>query len=103
MAVNAQIKSTFLGWEDHGIFTFSLRLEGDGWGQGSQAWSYQIDDGALSRHMKALLKAVGVSQWESLPNTFVRIKRDSRGMVSHVGHITKDQWFNHEEQQQESP
>jgi hypothetical protein len=32
MFENVKIADTFLGYEDHGILTFMLTLEGNGWG-----------------------------------------------------------------------
>lgn len=32
--VNAKVASTFLGYEDHGMLTVFLNMEGAGWAQG---------------------------------------------------------------------
>lgn len=31
---NAEVKSVFVGYEDHGLLTVSIGFEGDGWSQG---------------------------------------------------------------------
>lgn len=71
MRKNALIDSTMLGFEDHGIFTFSLGLDYGGTHQG--AGLLCLSGGDPTTYMEsgiellaATLKVVGVEQWEKL-------------------------------------
>lgn len=105
---NAKIKSTMLGFEDHGIFTAYITLEGDGWGQGFGGFTFcePIKDGGrflyrrgtayAASYIMALLKALDLERWEQLPGTLVRYRRSgggSMGKIESIGHIYKEQWF----------
>ena len=96
---NALIKSTFLGVEDHGIFTLWLRLEWDGSGQG--AGGRALDEskdgnrvGTIYGHQMIIdiLQTVGVSKWEDLPGKHIRIKSD-HSRVYEIGNLLKDDWM----------
>jgi hypothetical protein len=101
---NARIRSTTLGWEDHGIFTAFVDLEYDGSGQGFGG--YALDEWRGERNatgkrfgtswgMEFIMRVceiVGVKRWEELPGKYVRADADS-GKVYRVGHITADKWF----------
>lgn len=75
----ATIKSTFLGIEDHGIMTAQLNLEWSGPGISSGGWSLdrpikvggtqtvRIGSAFGMDQVMAIMKTVGVSQWEKLP------------------------------------
>lgn len=76
------IKSTFLGQEDHGIFTAMLHCEGDGvgisvGGYGLDAWSEEdnrrIGTSYGLEHIKAILRVAGVDTWEKLPGTHILV------------------------------
>lgn len=43
--------------------------------------------------IRQILKTVGVNKWEDLPNQYLRIKITD-GVISDIGHIIKNQWFN---------
>lgn len=98
----AQITHTSLGYEDHGIFTFYLTLEGDGWGVGFGGRVLDTYNKTLKRRVGtaygleqigAILRTVGVSNWEQLKGQYVRCKTDGLGSkVSRLGHIIKDVW-----------
>lgn len=66
----ARIESTHLGFEDHGIFSITVRFEGDGWGQGFGPIFFREDV------VKAILKACGTSTWEGLKGRVVFVLRD---------------------------
>lgn len=59
------IASTFLGREDHGIPTFSLALEGAGWGV--SAGGYRLGTGSVALMIR-ILEVVGAESWEKLPS-----------------------------------
>jgi hypothetical protein len=71
---NAKITDTFLGWEDHGIFTFMLGLDYGGVHQGAGQLCLGNDKGVHARTgelISAILRTVGVDQWEKLPGRYV--------------------------------
>lgn len=91
---NAKINGTFIGTEDHGIFSININFEGDGWSQGTG--HYFAAEGAVERWIKGVIKVVGVERWEDLPGKLVRIRRDGGGLsgrIIAVGDIFKDNWF----------
>ena len=107
---NAIIKSTMLGYEDHGILTAFVTLDygGSGQGFGGRAFDEPIKDPLtndfISRRGVAygmewiarVLNTVGVESWEKLPGTPVRVKMDI-GKVYAIGHYLEDKWFDPKE------
>lgn len=89
--VNCRIKSTTLGYEDHGILTFYLHLEGDGWGQGYGG--YVLGSEFTTRVIKGVLDTVGVSKWEDLPFKYVRVDKEPWGKIFRLGNIVEDKWL----------
>jgi hypothetical protein len=102
---NAQIKSTMLGTEDHGIFTFTLNLDYGGSAQG--AGMYALDEPQKDKKGEFLgrfgtangmqtimdiLDCLEVSSWEALIGEHIRVEADS-GQVYKIGHLLKDQWY----------
>lgn len=76
MGYNAIIKSTSLGWEDHGILTAYLHCEWPGAGVGVGGFGLdEFDERGKPRkgtaygldHIMRLLETVGVNSWEKLP------------------------------------
>jgi hypothetical protein len=101
---NARIERTSLGWEDHGILTCSLQLKLPNGGQSFGGWA--LDDAPLKpgtgrvptafglAYITRLMEAVGVSCWEKLCGTHVRIARaELNGRIVAIGHIIEDRWF----------
>lgn len=73
----AKIRATFLGIEDHGIFTSVLDLDYGGSGQGAGTLCLDYNDrelgqrvesvpGAVHRWVLGCLRACGVDQWEKV-------------------------------------
>ena len=107
--LNAKIKSTMLGYEDHGILTFMLYLDcGDGTSQGFGG--YQLDTPVhheghfLGRAptkapgliLKRILETVGVERWEDLRGKVIRIQRREEVLhapITRIGHMLDDKWF----------
>ena len=92
---NAKIKSTFLGTEDHGIFTANLTLDYGGGGFqdfGSHELKYEKYG---IEYLERILKTLGIESWEDLPGTVCRVKADRRH-VEAIGHFIEDKWFNPE-------
>lgn len=98
---NASITSTFFGVEDHGILTFSITLEGDGWGQSFggialDSWNDQKNKRSEGFApglilMRDIISAVGATSWETLTGKYCRVERES-GMISSLGHPVKNKW-----------
>lgn len=67
----AKIRSTFLGYESHGIFTFSLTLD---YGNGSMqdAGGYILTaEGEANHFISGVLGACSVRSWEEIPGRTV--------------------------------
>lgn len=90
--VNAKIESTNLGFEGHGVFSFMLHLDYGGGGQGFGG--YALGGEYTNQVIKGILKTLDVENWEDLPGTFVRVKREQRGKIHEIGHLLDDKWFN---------
>ncbi len=102
---NAKIESTFLGWEDHGIFTYNIVVSygGSSQGFGQRALDEPIHnekDEFLCRQGTAwgmemvisLLRVVGVGSWEKLAGTPVRVKIKD-GLIVAIGHYLEENWL----------
>ncbi len=94
---NAQIRSVWLGVEDHGLVTAWVNLDYGGSSQGFGGWNF----GAASKpitsafgieYLRRLLETVGVKSWEELPGKVVRVDADF-AKVYRIGHALKDAWF----------
>ena len=88
--INAQIKKTFLGKEDHGIPTLYIHVEYEGVQQGFGGYDLRFKD--YHTMPQDILDVLEVSCWEKLPGTYVRIVRLSETLTS-IGHITKEKFF----------
>lgn len=101
---NAQIMSTSISMADHGCLTFTIVLEGNGWGVGYGG--YCIGTGYLGADefkgsgkgleaMMRVMDVVGVEKWEDLKGKYVRCKVGGWGSgVDEIGNVLKDKWFN---------
>ena len=97
--VNARIRSTHLGYEDHGIFTFLLDLDYGGAGQGFGTYALDEHDGKRRVGTASgmgiiieILKVVGVEKWEDLPGKYVRA--DAEHIKVHgIGNVLEDKWL----------
>lgn len=104
---NALITNTFLGYEDHGILTFSLGLDGGGCyvGYGHRAldeYSEKLDKRVPADKSLAciaeVLNVVGVKKWEDLKGKHVRVESHGLGgSVTKIGHIIEDKWLDLDE------
>lgn len=98
---NAEIESTFLGFEDHGILTCYLHLRYDGGGQGfggfcldnfSEVDSRRVGSAFGAEFIRQVLLTVGVERWEDLPGQRIRVEAES-SKVHRIGHFLKENWF----------
>lgn len=108
MIKNAKIRSTMLGREDHGIMTFMLYIDFDGYatcGVGGYALD-QYDPNSKIRVFNAksmeviskILDIVGVNSWEELPGKYIRFEDDERGSyITKIGNIIEDKWIDFKE------
>lgn len=102
---NAQIKSTMLGREDHGIMTFMIFVEWGG-GIGCGIGGYALDEynketktrvfcAESMEAVSKILETVGVETWEQLPGKYIRIKEKGWGeTIDEIGNLMEDKWFN---------
>jgi hypothetical protein len=111
--VNARVKSTSFGIEDHGVLSFMIHLEwrGGGQGLGGYALDYHVGytkdaDGDNDQEIRAgfgpgliamrrIMEVVGVEKWEQLPGTLVRVQTAGWGSSRPpiIGHIINELWF----------
>ncbi len=106
MSENAKITSTFLGKEDHGIFTCYINLKGDGWGVslGGYALDGWVDDlgkrVATNKGLELIaeiLHVVGVDSWEKLTGRYIRIEGYGLGKrITKFGNLIEDNWLDFE-------
>lgn len=103
---NAQIKSTFLGREDHGIFTAFLYLDYGSSSQGFGGYTlgtlttedkHQYNRGQSCKFgIKFLLQVLDVLEvesWERLPGTRLRVDKKDFLELYGIGHYLKDKWL----------
>jgi hypothetical protein len=100
---NAVVKRTQLGIEDHGILTAFLHVGSGGWGQGFGGYTLdQYDETRKKRiggkhagiFVRRVLETLGADDWEKLPGTPCRIRRDIvSGPIVAIGHFTDNKWF----------
>lgn len=99
---NAKITDTFLGFEDHGIFTFCLYLYYDHCHQGYGHYSLEESGKGYpytTEVIMEILKVVGVTKWEDLKGKLIRIRVSGAGCetkIEAIGNILEDEWFNFE-------
>lgn len=102
---NAEIKSTMLGVEDHGIMSSYIFVEfGEHYSCGFGGYALDGYDAqkkdrvptvAMGVFVAGVLAALEVEKWERLPGTLCRIKIDPTisGTISAIGHFRKNKWF----------
>ncbi len=101
---NAQIVSTMLGREDHGIMTFMITVRFGACSCGIGGYALDgYDRETKTRVFRAksmeavskVLDVVGVDTWEQLPNKYIRIKDKGWGStIDEIGNLMEDKWFN---------
>jgi len=104
---NAEITSTMLGNEDHGIFTCYVTVEGEGWGGGFGGYGLdqyipekkeRIGTAYGLEFIKRILSTLEVSSWENLRGTPVRVETEGPGgRILRIGHFKKKRWFDPQE------
>ena len=108
---NARISKTMLGFEDHGIFTCYVFVDGEGWGCGFggyalDVWNKERKSGRGEREGTAygaqfivsILRTLEIDSWEKLPGTPVRVETEGiGGRILRIGHYLKNRWFDPKE------
>lgn len=102
--LNAQITSTKLGREDHGIMTFmifvktefySVGVGGFGLDRYDRENENRVFSSAGLEAISKILEVVGVDSWEDLPGKYIRIKDNGLGTpIEEIGNLIEDKWFN---------
>lgn len=89
---NAQIADVFLGFEDHGIFAFSMGFRFPNAYQSFGAYAIQDEKGV--NFIKSILKALRVDSVDKLEGEYVRVKRPNSATdpIVAIGHIVEDSW-----------
>lgn len=102
--LNAQIKSTKLGFISNGIFDFTLVLEIQG-GSGVSFGGWAIDQYDKEKDRRVgtsygmnmimrILEVVGVDTWEELKGKYIRIKHTKfEDRVFSIGNLMKEEWI----------
>ena len=100
---NAKITHTDLSMADHGVLTFTLTLEGAGWG--CNFGGYVIGHGYLgadkfegsakgTESLMRIMDTVGVEKWSQLTGKYVRVVTEGWGSsITKIGNIISDKWF----------
>ena len=71
----AKINSTFLGIEDHGIFSINIDFDYGGSAQGTG--HYGVEGEACAKFVQGMIRACGVSQWEHLKGRTIYVLREN--------------------------
>jgi len=92
---NATIKSTMLGYEDHGLFTCQITVDYGGSCQAFGGWTIK---GTASIWITKILEVAGAETWEELIGKPIRVKH-TRQQISAIGPYLHDadddeSWFN---------
>lgn len=102
--LNAQIKSTKLGFIANGICSFDLILDIQG-GGGVCVGGWALDGPDNKREKRIgsaygmsvimrILEVVGVDTWEELKGKYIRIKDVHLGdSVTSIGNLMKEEWI----------
>src|SRR5574337_736859 len=80
---NAKIVKTFIGLEDHAIFTFFITFD-----YGQAAGGYCIENVDFIR---PILKVLKKGSWEELPGSFCRVNAE-HAKIHAIGHLLEDSW-----------
>jgi hypothetical protein len=92
---NARIASARLYLCDHGVWTSTLTLEGEGWAQGYDG--FRMQEGPwMGMWVRGVCAMLGVDDWSKVEGSLVRLKRFGQWggtRIVALGHILDDRWF----------
>jgi len=97
----AIVESTFLGMEDHGIFTANVAFKAGGWGQGTGHYCLDApikdEDGKFLRregtgygmdYIMAVIEVFGARSWESIKGmSAIVLRENDYGMILGIAHL----------------
>lgn len=89
--LNAKVLTTYIGVEDHGIFTAVIQLEIERGNQGFGTYDLRTNDAAY-KFIEGCLKITGAESWESLKGRPLRALREN-GLIVAIGHFLEEKWF----------
>lgn len=101
---NAKITYVQLGYEDHGILTLMIGLEGDGWGCAYGGYALDYYDKSLKKRIPTqvgfeaiteIMNTFEVTDLYDLKGQFIRVEFEGGGCspASRIGHLMKNKWF----------
>lgn len=94
MIKNARIFYAMLGQEDHGIRTFTIYIDADGFSCGFA----RVFKAESMEVISKLLDVVGVNNLEDLSGKYIRYEDGGRDSgITKIGNITDDKWLDIEE------
>ena len=88
---NAMVKTVSLGYEDHGILTAWVFLDGAGWSQAFGGYDLRRGTEAAD-FVLGCLQALKVEHWEDLVGKPCRVIRQ-HGLLVALGHFVEDSWY----------
>lgn len=102
---NAKITNVSISMADHGALTFTIYIEGSGWGVAYGGYcigrgylgadNFTAESGSGLEAMMRIMDTVGVEKWENLVGEYVRVKTEGWGSnVDIIGNLIEDKWFN---------
>lgn len=89
---NARIEKTFLGIEDHDLFTFYLTLDYGNSGQGAGGY---VLSGKSFEIIRKILEIVKVDEWEELPGKHIKVKA-THDKVYAIQNVLGGEWLDFE-------
>lgn len=100
---NAEIKDVDLSMADHGVLTFRMALNGDGWGvvYGGYVLGHgylgakEFDGSAKGlESIMRIMDVVGVERFNDMQGKYIRVATKGWGSsVKIIGNLIKDKWF----------
>jgi hypothetical protein len=92
---SATVKSTNLGFEDHGIFCININFEYEG-GCCQGTGAYAISNLFVEKAIKSYLKFFEVDFWEKIPGKKCNVKI-IKGLIKEFQNIRTGEWFKMED------
>lgn len=88
----ATISKSFIGFEDHGIFTAYLSFRASAWEQSEPARIWSADQ--LKRYLETVLKTLGVNDWSRVQGQEVLVLRENYfGPILGFAHRSEARYF----------
>ena len=88
---NAKIIDTYIGYDDHGIFSVGVTLDA---GYFCQGFGYRAGQERDIDLIKGIIRVVKADKWEQVKGRYVRIARDENRDIEAIGNIIDEDWVN---------